>query len=237
MQLDYTGLTHSLPAPWLRASKVKLPAPIIHPAVEFILSHQKGSKYMYSVILNDELTHHKHKWEGTWSDRYGDICWRDVYQNIFEATVSSSYRALHYKIITRIHVTNELLFRMGIADSSRCARCSGSVRDTLEHKFWLCPTVHEFWENIKAWLLGNNVVTNWDQFTESGVLLGITNDSLMNHIIVCAKEIIRRGMGLSLQHLLECLKKDRETEYYIAKMNDTVDRHQRKWDLIPVDLM
>ena len=233
--LDYIGLKHSLPAPWLRADKVKLPAPIIHPAVEFILSHQKGSKYLYSVILNEDLTEHKHKWEGTWGERYDDICWRDVYQNIFEATISSSYRALHYKIITRIHVTNELLFRMGITDSSGCTRCGSSVRDTLEHKFWLCPTVREFWKNIKSWLLRNRIVTNWDQFTESTVLLGIANSSLVNHVIICAKEMIRRRIVLSLQHLLERLKKDKETEYYIAKINSTVDKHQRKWIHVPDD--
>ena len=51
MQSDYIGLKHSLSASWLRASKVKLPAPIIYPAIEFILSHQKWSKYLYEVLL------------------------------------------------------------------------------------------------------------------------------------------------------------------------------------------
>ena len=98
---------------------------------------------------------------------------------------------MHYQIIARIHVTNGLLFHMGITDSSRCARDSGSVRDTLEHKVLLFPTACEFWENIKAWLLDNNVVTNGDQFAESSVLLVTTNDSLFNHAIICTTEMIR----------------------------------------------
>ena len=84
MQLIYSGLKHSLPDSWLRANKVKLPAPTIHPAVSFLLSRQKGSKYLYSVSLNDELREHRHKWENSWNERFGeDICWQDVYKNIF----------------------------------------------------------------------------------------------------------------------------------------------------------
>ena len=232
MQLDYLGLKHSLPGHWLRENKIKQPAPTIHPAVSFVLSCQKGSKYLYTVIIRDELKEHKHNWEGSWSQRYGDnICWQDVYKNIFEATVSSSYRSLHYKIITRIQVTNTLLYRMGIEDSDKCDNCH-NVRDTLEHKFWHCPSVQSFWVDVITWLLGNHIINDRNEITESSVLLGTSNNSLTNHVIISVKEMIRRGRRLQMIHLFGCLKRDRETEKYIAKINGTMDIYRKKWEAL-----
>ena len=234
MQLDYSGLKHSLPDSWLRANKVKLSAPTIHPAVSFLLSRQKGSKYLYSVILNDELREHRHKWENPWNERFGeDICWQDVYKNIFEATMFCTYRALHYKIITRIHATNILLYRMGVTDSSRCVRCS-NARDTLEHTFWHCTIVRRFWDDILTWLQAKGI-TDGDQFTESSVILGTSKDALINHVIICAKDIIRWGVGLRLPLLFDLLKRDKETEHYIATINGAREHYNKKWERIPDD--
>ena len=230
-QLDYVGLKHSLPGHWLRANKVKLPAPVIHPAVSFLLSRRKGSRYLYAVIISDDLKEHRHRWEGLWEERYSDICWQDIYKNILEASSLSSYRSLHYKIITRIQVTNLLLYRMGISDSSYCTKC-GNIRDTLEHKFWHCPNSRKFWDEIKSWLLRNRIITDGSVFTESSVLLGTSNNPLVNHIIICAKSIIKRGVGLQLEHLLCRLKEDKDTEKYISKINGTVDQHQKKWESV-----
>ena len=232
IQLDYAGLKHSLPDQWLRADKIKQPAPTIHPAVSFILSRQKGSKYLYTVIIGDEIRGHKHRWEGSWSNRYGDdICWRDAYKNIFVATTSTPYRSLHYKIVTRIQVTNALLYRMGIVDSGQCFQCR-IAPDTLEHKFWHCPRIYQFWDDVKAWLLRKRIISDGNEFTELTVLFGTSSNSLINHVIICAKEMIRRGTGLQMVHLFARLNKDKETEHYIAKINGTVDTYQKKWEVL-----
>ena len=113
----------------------------------------------------------------------------------FEATMSCTYRALHYKIITRIHATNILLYRMGVTDSSRCVRCS-NARDTLEHKFWHCRIAHRFWDDILAWFQAKGI-TDGDQFTESSVILGTSKDALINHVIICAKDNYTTGSRIA----------------------------------------
>ena len=142
---------------------------------------------------------------------------------------------MHYKIVTRIHVTNTLLHRIGIADSDECVNCH-DARDTLVHKYWRCPMVRNFWDDIKLWLLESNIITNGDQLSEVNVLLGTANDNLTNHVIMCAKEIIRRGKGLHLYHLLQCLEQDNVTEHYIANINGTGGLYQKKLEHYPSDI-
>ena len=96
--------------------------------------------------------------------------------------------------------------------------------------------VRNFWDDIKLWLLESNIITNGDQLSEVNVLLGTANDNLTNHVIMCAKEIIRRGKGLHLYHLLQCLKQDNVTEHYIANINGTVGLYQKKWEHFPSDV-
>ena len=123
---------------------------------------------------------------------------------------------------------------MGIADSSECARC-GNSRDTLEHRYWHCPSIHKFWDEIKAWLSRNKIINDEHEFTEPSVLFGTSNNALINHVIINVKEMIKRGTGLQLSHLVERLQKDKETEKYIAKINGTSDRYQKKWAVFTDD--
>ena len=52
--LDYIGLVRSLPVKWMSLPrKTRAEYPIIHPQVEFVLSKEKGAKYLYDIILQN----------------------------------------------------------------------------------------------------------------------------------------------------------------------------------------
>ena len=58
---------------------------------------------------------------------------------------------IQYKIITKTAATNIILQKMGIVETDKYMRCSAH-RDTIEHKFWECTYVQEFWDKVARWL-------------------------------------------------------------------------------------
>ena len=69
---------------------------------------------------------HRHKWENKWNEEFMNIVWNDVYSNNIQATSYMRYRSIQYKIITRIHVTQRVLYWIGVTESGSCNRCRGT---------------------------------------------------------------------------------------------------------------
>ena len=214
--LDYAGLVNSLPEQWRRQERRKLPLPVIHPMISFLLDKNTRSKTFYNLLLQDKLKNHNHKWVQRWCSIFeDDLEWPDIYTNVINATRCSIYRTLHYKIITRIEVTNILLQKMGIEESNMCRRCQ-ATEETILHKFWGCQAVKQFWDTIHAWLVTIGVRRINEQFTDRQVLFGVRDDSFVSHVIIVAKYVIRKGRNLDLCHVKCILRNDKESEMVAA---------------------
>jgi len=171
MQFSYDMLIRSIPRHWRTMNKQKCFGPIIHPAIGFILSHLKGAKYMYNILLRGIHEGHVNKWERKWDAQVGINDWPKTYRDIFKATKSAQYRALHYKIVTRTAATNVLLNQMRINSTTLCTRCNIS-HETIYHKFWACPLVQKFWRDIHQWLLESGATGEANDFNGKHVIFG-----------------------------------------------------------------
>ena len=155
--LDYLGLLQSLPIEWRNEqSRRKEVNPIIHPNVESILMHKQCNKSIYNILLRKTYRGEKNTWELCWEHELGQIDWIEVYE-LNQKSISSVYRTLQYKILTKITATNQLLYQIGRKSSYTCDRCETSI-DTVTHKFWACPVVKRFWELVEIWLRNKNII-------------------------------------------------------------------------------
>ena len=170
-----------------------------------------------------------HKWEGKWNEVFWDLEWKSVYLNNVLATRSMRYRSIQYKIITRTHVTQSLLYRIGIAESSYCVRCC-EVEENIQHKFWHCPFVQTFWNTIKDWLITNRILEDGSEFVARTVLLGLGASALVNHVTVVAKMILAKREHLSLSEVIRWLRSDRELEQMVALYRGDLSAFEKKWN-------
>ena len=95
------------------------------------------------------------------------IEWEIIYTNNFKCILKSSLRAFQYQIILRKLPTNKFLFRCGLSTTDKCSFCEVNT-ETIEHQFWYCPLVKNFWfmlfealglpSEIKLELNGHNVL-------------------------------------------------------------------------------
>jgi hypothetical protein len=113
----------------------------------------------------------------------------------FKSTQETRLRVLQWKLLHNIYPTNILLSKMKIRATNKCLFCVDVV-DYIEHFFYECPIVLEFWKRIEQYL--------WIEFNIKIVLNvrevlfgisrvdGLTDTQLykINHIILIAKMCI-----------------------------------------------
>ena len=203
--------------------------PLIEPALSFILSHSHGVKHIYRKLIEKEMIEFAHKWESKWNEVFSDVVWKDVYRNNILTTNSMRYRSFQYKIITRIHVTQRLLYRMEVSETSKCVRCH-EAEDYIEHKFWHCSFVQSFWRTIKDWLISNRILEAGSEFNSKTVLLGLGSSTLVNHVCIVAKMIIAKREHLSLSEVIGWLRNDRDLERMVALYKRDTSTFEKKWN-------
>ena len=235
VQFDYDSLVSSLPRSWRTADKIKLLGPVIDPSLSFILSRSNGVKHIYHKLIEIQMREHTHKWESKWNQKFRDIVWDDVYWNNILTSSSMRYRSIQYKIITRTHVTQRLLYRIGVVESSKCNRCQ-TEEDNIEHKFWYCHFVQVFWKAIRDWLVRNRILASGLNFSAQTVLLGLGMSTLVNHVIVVAKMIVARREYLCLDEVIRWLRDDWELEQLVAVHKGDQTGFKEKWDKATVAL-
>ena len=225
--LDYTGLVRSLPREWKSVPrKVRADYPIIHPQVEFVLSKEKGAKYLYDVILHMKTKSFGNTWEICWERKYGPINWSEIYWSIYKKS-SVYYHMLCYKIITQIVATNRMLHVMGIKSSPLCNRCK-LYTETIEHKFWFCCEVNKFWKDIADCINNLNIMSDIT-FSSKKVILGVSDDIVVNRIISIGKSVISKYENINVQIFIIKFKIEMENEKCVSRRRGSVAQFNEIW--------
>ena len=225
--LDYVALVQSLPTEWKnRQRKAREASPIIHPNIQNIISQKHGNKYMYDTLLRSKYRNAINLWESGWEQELGQIDWEGVYKTN-KTLISVTYQVLQYKILTKIIPTNRLLYHMGRAETFECDRCTRV--DTVEHRFWSCPSVKLFWAEVGLYFQTVGIVQNISVFDKKVVILGCKESLIVNHIVILGKKMIAMKYRLLIEILLNMLKRDKEKEMYIAIKKGKMHDYDSKW--------
>ena len=227
--LDYLGLVRSLPRRWrAETTKKKEQRPVMHPYVAFFLQARQGAKPFYDKIIGLKHKDSENAWERRWENQVGNVNWREIYTSAYRATQSVRLQMLQYKIITRTVATNILLNRMGVVETDKCMRCN-RYRETIEHRFWECEHVRDFWRKVVLWITSLNVLDQIVLNKRHALLGGIESD-LVNHVLIVCKDIISWSDVLDIKHLKTRMKIEQETEKRIAQWNDDIEKYNTKWN-------
>ena len=80
-----------------------------------------------------------------------EIDWAAAYRECFGWTQSVQLRSFGYRFRVRILLPKNVLFKMGIVETSDCHRCISVVEDTV-HMFWECTQVKKLWGEMCEWI-------------------------------------------------------------------------------------
>ena len=225
--LDYGSLLKSLPLDWRQSvERRKLDEPIMDPVITYIVTKDTGSSHLSRIFVELKTKQLEKIWEKAWESRLNEVNWKDIYACLRNTPVQ--YRAIRYKIISRIVGTNSLLERMQIKTTDACDYCM--QRENIEHKFWNCRSVARFWNEIKEWLVGKQLRTLVNNITINEIILGGGDSLIINHVVSVGVYMIYSKKHLSVTLLIALLKADLKSEQYCAKVNDKEEIVYNKWN-------
>ena len=224
--LDYTALLRSLPIEWKDSKeKRKLDEPSLNPSIAYIVSKKGGASHICRILVESKTKHQDNIWERAWDIRLNELNWTNIYECLKYTPVQ--YRSMRYKIITRIVGTNSLLEKMKIKSTDSCEECL--QRENIEHKFWYCRRVKNFWNEIKAWLIGKRLSRLSEKINIVNIILGGEDNLIINHIVSVGVYMIYVKKPLTVTMLQFILRSDYNSEKYCAKLNDREKELSKKW--------
>ena len=173
------------------------------------------------------------KYDEAFSTHTSQLDWGKIYLLPFKTTLDTKLREFQYKILNRILYTNKMLFTFKKVDSPLCDFCEKEL-ETIEHLFFHCTKVRTFWDDLKVVLNSLNITVRLDI---KAVLFGIVDTEdislLVNYILLESKYFIYRCKlnkdSLCVRLLVDRIKKTFETERLIAKRNNKIHFHDKKW--------
>ncbi len=156
------------------------------------------------------------------------VSWETVYKTAHRS-MDTGTRAFQFKFLHNILVNNYWLCKWKIRDDTVCDFCHEREED-IGHLYWDCVHVTRFWNSFKAYY-GDKL--NASVLTKNLVFLG-TQDILLCGIIFAAKRHIYQSKFKNVlpcfQSFVEKVKFMKQTEFHIAKTNNTVNLWIEKWE-------
>ena len=157
----------------------------------------------------------------------------EYYAILFRCVKYKTLSWFQYKILQRILTTNTFLYMIHHVDSIPCEFCKTSC-ESLQHLFFDCNKVNQFWEKIRQWIwteTGINI-----HFSKDIVMFGMINNAKRNVInwfiinikyYICTKKIQKKS--LNINEVKHTLKNKFEIERFILYKNCNYEVFKKQW--------
>ena len=180
------------------------------------------------------------KWEpnccAKWTEKLNrQISWKKCLKKIHQIK-DIKLKWMQMRIVHRIIATNVVLKEMGIVESYNCGFCN-EEKDSIEHMFWRCAQINEFWKSLEELIKRKCVIANNLSLNENVVLFGIDEnfitDSTFDLIILIAKHYIFNSKinkcKPTVTVFIKILKTRYNLEKYIAATQLTLPKFNDSW--------
>ena len=180
------------------------------------------------------------KWEELYY--YVNFDWKIVFTLPYETTSETSLQSMQYQILNRYFPCKSCLNTWNPELDKMCALCG--VEETLEHYFFHCNFVKQFWDHLFIW---------WRRISDCNfnlgaidIIFGLMNEghdkliSVLSYCIILAKKYIldcrTKDVNCSFDMFCDKLKSRLLIEEYIANINCRFAEFIQKWYFVINDL-
>ena len=238
--MEYYSLIYAIPNNWKRSVKREEEDALFQSSQEELLAKimttDKVCKMIGNICVGKFFKSpvSEDKWSLLFNDI--DLNWPEIYKIPLSSSRSTQLRYFQFKIIHRYIGTNQNLFKFGYVDSNSCFFCK-NYTETIQHLFWECNIITQFWNEVQMQILLNQVHLNM-----KSVLLGIwdLDTSKFNFVILHGKKIIydvRCNQGLlNIQNFIRRLKNISYVEKNIANTSRRMNEWNTRWNSIVLNV-
>ena len=118
---------------------------------------------------------------------------------VFLFALDTFSRLIHFKIIYNRVMTNKILLKMNLADSSTYLFCNRE--ETVVHAFLECENVTRFWRSIECWI--RRVIDRHFKLPNVDTIFGtLPMNITINTVNLAAQEIIYRNSCRQIETMI-----------------------------------
>ena len=158
-----------------------------------------------------------------------------AFKNVYTATNVPKLRSFQYRLLHRAVITNVLLQKWRIVESSNCTFCNDSI-ESYVHLFVNCEFVQPLWEQVKN--IYQELTEEQLYLCPNDIICGTVDrnkPSLANYICLLTKQYIYKQrclkQKLSLEELCIRIYYYKNIEKFIATKNNCLEKFRKKWPL------
>lgn len=150
--LEYYALITAIPLSWtnlLKATRFVMEA-FLFPYENYV---GKRSSQTYNHLISDQLVLRKtvDKWSGKLGVQLDYSSFLNNFDNLYILTKNTKLCNFQFRFLHRAIFSADTLFRWKLVESPLCYFCVNRENETLEHLFYHCPHVQEFWSKFSSW--------------------------------------------------------------------------------------
>ena len=233
--MEYNSLLSAIPWKRILSAETDASKPIDTVSYENLIHDNKSCRKSYNFIINKTYAGLPTS-QGSWPAEFTDVNFDPALWNNLHIYFSSSNNILknfQLKLIHRCLPRKRILWRSGKVDSPNCNFCN-TVNDDIIHIYYSCNVSKEFWSKVATYtylIMPNVTVLN--QFHLIFGPISFENE-LLSFIVLAAKHHIHRSYWSHRSPNIDVLKtlldKYEYIERLLALQNDTLIKHNEKWE-------
>ena len=201
------------------------------------ISKVSGKEFYWQIIRGNLIRPTAfYKWEELYY--YATFNWKHILKLPYLTASETSLQSLQYQIINRFFPCNSIVNVWYTDIDANCVLCN--IEDTIEHYFFYCHIVSDFWKMFRLWWK-NNTLSDI-RFGAIDIVFGIMNENnndlicVLNFCILFSKYYIHscklQNKPCVFNNFVLKLRKRIETERYVAVLNGKLDAFVRKWEIL-----
>ena len=203
--------------------------------LRLIFSVHKGARPFYDILMQDES---KPNCCRNWENRLEvTVSWNNIFKKV-QQIKDTKLKWFQTRVVHRILGTNITLQSMGLENSYNCSFCN-MEKENIQHLFWSCQIVQQFWINFHAQLITKCPHAATLQFTQHLVIFGCDcrtiTDEVFDLIVILAKMYIykcKMAKESPLYDVFVTWLKDRyEVEKFIACIQMRYEKFAQTWNM------
>ena len=233
--LKWAGIVHAIPKEWktlLKENNIekKRLQMYINFGNTFIDVVKLKTKMLYSWFIAKKFKNPTAQANISRSiSPYNNLDWTVIYNRIYKTSIDTYSRYFQFKILNNILYLNRDLNRFKILEYASCSFCF-ICPETVYHLFVDCIESKNFYFDIRIYFENFGVIIPESNY--QNIILGV-DEPIINFIILHFKIVIykfrEKRKRPSLNYFLNILRQNRIIEYKIAKRNNVLEKHRRKW--------
>ena len=190
--LEYNQLWSAIPKAWKILMKTEAWEGENEFRVEkYVQGKNIVSKFYRELTDNYEMSEELYKkWSEEIESEMEYNAFLVLFQYIYKITNHGKYRSFQYKMLHRVVILNEKLYKWGKVDSPLCTICQKET-ETVNHIFLECQIVQKLWKSVQK--LCEEKTKIGITIDKTSILLNLAHDNprhLNNFIVLVAKHYI-----------------------------------------------